>query len=74
MPLWWCIPATQGVYYSFTDWSGIGEAEFIGLRNFEEMFFEDQSHLDALSRNIQWMLFFITVPFIFRALWREFAG
>ena len=50
---------------SFTDWPGIGEAEFIGLRNFEEMFFEDQSHLDALSRNIQWMLFFITVPFVF---------
>ena len=24
------IPAMQGVYYSFTDWSGIGEAKFIG--------------------------------------------
>ena len=59
------IPAMQGVLYSFTDWSGIGEAEFIGLRNFEEMFFEDQSYLDALSRNVQWMLFFITVPFAF---------
>ena len=59
------IPAMQGVYYSFTDWSGIGDAEFIGLRNFEEMFFEDQSYLDALSRNVQWMLFFITVPFVF---------
>ncbi len=59
------VPALQGVYYSFTDWSGIGEAKFIGLRNFEELFFEDQSYLDALMRNIQWMLFFITVPFVF---------
>ncbi len=59
------IPAMQGVYYSFTDWSGIGEAKFIGLRNFEEMFFEDQSYIDALSRNIQWMIFRMIVPFSF---------
>ena len=59
------IPAIQGVYYSFTDWSGIGEAKFIGLRNFEEMFFEDQSYIDALSRNVQWMVFRMIVPFTF---------
>ncbi|MDE2747555.1 MAG: sugar ABC transporter permease [Chloroflexota bacterium] len=59
------IPAMQGVYYSFTDWSGIGEAKFIGLRNFEEMFFEDQSYIDALSRNVQWMIFRMIVPFTF---------
>lgn len=59
------IPALQGVYYSFTDWSGIGEAEFIGLRNFEELFFEDQSYIDALSRNVQWMIFRVTIPFAF---------
>ncbi|MDE2852606.1 MAG: sugar ABC transporter permease [Chloroflexota bacterium] len=59
------IPAVQGVYYSFTDWSGIGEAKFIGLRNFEEMFFEDQSYIDALSRNVQWMIFRMIVPFTF---------
>ena len=59
------IPAMQGVIYSFTDWSGIGEAKFIGLRNFEEMFFEDQSYIDALSRNVQWMIFRMIVPFTF---------
>ena len=58
-------PAIQGVYYSFTDWRGIGEADYIGLRNFEEMIFEDQSYRDALLRNIQWMIFFVTVPFAF---------
>jgi raffinose/stachyose/melibiose transport system permease protein len=59
------IPAMQGVVYSFTDWSGIGEAKYIGLRNFEEMFFEDQSYVDALSRNVQWMIFRMIVPFTF---------
>ena len=57
------FPAMQGVVYSFTDWSGIGDANFIGLRNFEEMFFEDQSYIDALVRNVQWMLFRMIVPF-----------
>lgn len=28
-------PALQGVYYAFTDWSGIGEAQFVGLGSFD---------------------------------------
>ena len=29
------IPSLVGLYYSLTDWSGIGEATFIGLENYK---------------------------------------
>lgn len=57
------IPALSGVYYSMTDWSGIGKATFIGLENFRQLFFVDEAFGRALSNNIVWMIFFLTVPF-----------
>lgn len=32
------IPVIFSIYYSFTDWNGIGKQTFIGLKNFEVMF------------------------------------
>jgi raffinose/stachyose/melibiose transport system permease protein len=52
-----------GVYYSLTDWSGIGPANFIGLENFRRLFFEDAAFGRALGNNIIWMIFFLIVPF-----------
>lgn len=57
------IPALTGLYYSLTEWSGIGEAEFIGLENFRQLFFEDAAFGRALTNNLIWMVFFLTVPF-----------
>lgn len=57
------IPAITGLYYSLTDWSGIGAANFIGLENFRKLFFEDQAFGQALTNNITWMIFFLTIPF-----------
>lgn len=57
------LPALSGVYYSLTEWSGIGEAKFIGLENFRRLFFEDEGFRRALGNNVVWMLFFLTVPF-----------
>ena len=57
------IPALSGVYYSLTEWSGIGEANFIGLENFRRLIFEDEGFKRALGNNIVWMIFFLTVPF-----------
>jgi raffinose/stachyose/melibiose transport system permease protein len=57
------FPAVQGVYYSFTDWSGIGEAKFIGLENYRVMLTEDADYQAALVRNLKWMAFSVTVPF-----------
>ena len=32
------IPFLKGVFYSFTDWRGYGEWNFVGLRNYLHMF------------------------------------
>ena len=56
-------PSLAAFYYSLTDWSGIGAAEFVGLKNFQELIFEDQNYRAALQHNVSWLLFFLTVPF-----------
>jgi raffinose/stachyose/melibiose transport system permease protein len=62
------IPALTGLYYSLTEWSGIGAAEFVGLENFRVLFFEDMQFRAALGNNLKWLLFFLTVPFVLALL------
>ena len=31
------LPSVSALYYSLTDWSGIGKPEFVGLANFRTM-------------------------------------
>lgn len=57
------IPAASGIYYSFTDWTGIGDAEWVGLDNYQRLL-SDTDFLTALTNNVRWLLFFWTVPFI----------
>lgn len=57
-------PSLSAIGYSLTDWSGIGEAEYIGLENFRKLFFEDSNFRLAFKNNIVWMIFFLTVPFV----------
>jgi raffinose/stachyose/melibiose transport system permease protein len=54
-------PATESVYYSFTNWTGIGGAKFIGLTNFRTMFTSGQ-FWDAMLHNVLWTAFFLVVP------------
>ena len=56
------LPAGAGMYFSFTDWSGIGPAHFIGLGNYKSLF-TDANYLGALRNNLKWLVFFMTVPF-----------
>lgn len=56
------LPAASSLYYSTTEWSGMGAAEFVGLDNFLRLI-EDPNYLRALGNNIKWMAFFLTVPF-----------
>lgn len=56
------VPSLQALYYALTDWSGIGQAEFIGFANFRNIM-QDHTYRSALVNNLQWMLFFLTVPF-----------
>lgn len=57
-------PSISAIGYSLTDWSGIGDAEFIGLQNFRKLIFEDQNFRIAFKNNLTWMAFFLTIPFI----------
>jgi raffinose/stachyose/melibiose transport system permease protein len=55
-------PAVSAAYYSLTDWSGIGSANFIGLDNFRTLLFEDSSFKNAFLNNLLWLALFLTVP------------
>jgi raffinose/stachyose/melibiose transport system permease protein len=55
-------PSLGALYYSLTDWSGIGGAEFIGLRNFRTLL-GDVNFRKAFRNNMIWLAFFLTVPF-----------
>lgn len=36
------IPVLQGFFYSFTDFAGYGEWDFVGFRNYTALFFDDR--------------------------------
>jgi raffinose/stachyose/melibiose transport system permease protein len=57
-------PSLAAIYYSLTDWSGLGPATFIGLENFRKLIFEDMSYRSALGNNLTWLAFFVTIPFV----------
>lgn len=55
------VPSLSSVYYSFTDWSGIGTATFIGLDNYAALL-ADPEFINALWHNVLWTIFFLIVP------------
>jgi raffinose/stachyose/melibiose transport system permease protein len=54
-------PSLATVYYSFTDWSGLGPATFIGLDNYTRAF-ADPKVREALLHNAIWFVLFLSVP------------
>ncbi|WEH42631.1 sugar ABC transporter permease [Streptomyces sp. NBC_01218] len=44
-------PAVAGVAYAFTDWSGIGDASFVGLANFRALL-DDRRTLDSVVNTL----------------------
>jgi raffinose/stachyose/melibiose transport system permease protein len=56
-------PSLSALYYSLTDWSGVGAAKFVGLENYHRLIFIDPAFKKAFSNNILWMAIFLTVPF-----------
>ena len=55
------IPSIESVAYSFTDWTGLGGATFIGLDNYTKMF-GNSDFQSALVHNVIWTAFFLVVP------------
>ena len=54
-------PSVATVYYSFTEWSGIGPAEWVGLQNYTDIL-SDGDFWSALGHNLIWTVIFLTVP------------
>jgi raffinose/stachyose/melibiose transport system permease protein len=54
-------PTLSAVYYSLTDWSGIGGATFIGIKNYIQIF-HDQNYGNAFMHNLIWLAIFLTIP------------
>src|SRR5215212_1033705 len=54
-------PSVATIYYSFTEWSGIGPAEFVGLQNYRDIL-ADGDFWTALMHNLIWTAIFLTVP------------
>jgi raffinose/stachyose/melibiose transport system permease protein len=54
-------PSAMSVYYSFTNWTGIGTAKFIGIDNYKNLL-SDPDFRNALWHNVYWTLIFLTVP------------
>ena len=54
-------PSVATVYFSFTAWSGIGPAEFVGLENYRDLL-ADESFWQAMWHNVVWTILFLTVP------------
>ena len=54
-------PSLSAVYFSLTEWSGVGEAKFIGLKNYNDIL-HSSDYFSSFSHNLIWLLFFLTVP------------
>lgn len=56
------FPAVLGIYYSFTNYNGLGRMDFIGLENYIKLF-QDKTFYKVLFRTISYVL--ITVPLVY---------
>lgn len=56
-------PSIATVWYSFTDWSGLGPATFIGFDNYVRAFGDPRLH-QALVHNLVWFVLFLSVPMV----------
>lgn len=50
------IPVFYSLFISLTKWNGIGEMQFIGLKNYIDLFINDPIFLTAIKNNLIWIL------------------
>jgi raffinose/stachyose/melibiose transport system permease protein len=55
------IPSVSGILYAFTDWNGIGDANWIGLANFQKLF-QDPIFFKAFTNNVIYTSLFLIIP------------
>lgn len=52
------IPIFQSFQISFLEWDGLGTPEYVGLRNYEELWYDDAFYT-SLKNNIIWLLLYL---------------
>lgn len=61
--IWVIGPMFYTFYLSLTDWDGLTQPTFIGLRNFQKLF-KDPVFYISLKNNLKWIISFITIPVV----------
>jgi raffinose/stachyose/melibiose transport system permease protein len=57
-------PAARGLSYSFTEFSGVGEARFVGLENYQRIF-ANASSLEAIRNTLVYAVIVVVVQNVF---------
>ncbi|GGX19652.1 carbohydrate ABC transporter permease [Streptomyces lomondensis] len=65
--LFFLWPAVIGLVYSFTNYTGVGAFQFIGLDNYQRLF-GDSTFFDALTRTLLYTVLFVPLNFVFSLL------
>lgn len=52
-------PIGQSFYTSLLKWDGLGEAEYVGLANYEKLLTRDPAFKISLWNNAKWLLFYL---------------
>ena len=56
------FPILQSIWISFYDWDGLGEARWIGVRNYVDLL-DDDSFYTSLKNNVIWLvLYLLAIP------------
>lgn len=65
--LFFVWPAVIGLVYSFTNYTGVGAFQFVGLDNYQNLF-GDSTFFDALTRTLLYTVLFVPLNFVFSLL------
>ncbi len=65
--LFFVWPAVIGLVYSFTNYTGVGAFQFVGLDNYSHLF-GDSIFFDALTRTLLYTVLFVPLNFVFSLL------
>jgi raffinose/stachyose/melibiose transport system permease protein len=60
--IFFLYPLGQLIYLSLTRWNGLGPKEFIGFKNYLELFTQDTRFWLSLQHNLLWMAASIFIP------------
>ncbi|MEU2423311.1 sugar ABC transporter permease [Streptomyces sp. NPDC007851] len=65
--LFFVWPAVIGLVYSFTNYTGVGAFQFVGLDNYHNLF-GDSTFYDALTRTLLYTVLFVPLNFVLSLL------